>query len=75
MDVFAPGFGTIVFPKLKVGDATEFCRLLRERYDTSVVPGTFFGQPEHFRIGLGGACDTVKAGLEQIRQALENWNP
>ncbi|MBL9167982.1 MAG: pyridoxal phosphate-dependent aminotransferase [Verrucomicrobiales bacterium] len=75
LEVCAPGYGTIVFPRLKTGDATEFCRFLRDRYQTSVVPGTFFGHPDHFRIGLGGPCETVKAGLEQVRTALEEWNP
>lgn len=76
LEVVAPGFGTIVFPRLKSRrDATEFCRVLRERYETSVVPGSFFGCPDHFRIGLGGAHETVRDGLQQIRKALEELNP
>ncbi|HEX2094921.1 MAG TPA: pyridoxal phosphate-dependent aminotransferase, partial [Longimicrobiaceae bacterium] len=35
--------GTIAFPRLRSGDAGRLVALLRERYETSVVPGSFFG--------------------------------
>jgi aspartate/methionine/tyrosine aminotransferase len=64
-------FGTTVFPRLRAGDASKFVALLREKFETSVVPGEFFDQPQHFRIGLGGATDMVRGGLERIDAALE----
>lgn len=61
--------GSVLFPKLNV-DVEEFCAYLRERYDTIVTPGRFFGAPEHIRIGLGGETSVVAEGLNRIRQAL-----
>ena len=65
-------FGTTVFPRLRAGDASKFVAMLREKFETSVVPGEFFEQPQHFRIGLGGDTDMVRAGLERIDAALED---
>jgi aspartate/methionine/tyrosine aminotransferase len=64
-------FGTVAFPRLRSGDAGRFCGLLRERYETSVVPGGFFGMPDHFRIGVGGDGAALEAGLERIGAALD----
>jgi aspartate/methionine/tyrosine aminotransferase len=64
-------FGTVYFPRLKSGDADELCALLRERYDTSVVPGRFFEMPEHFRVGIGGETGMLGAGLERLGLALD----
>ena len=62
--------GTTVFPRLKVGRAPEFVKLVREQFGTSVVPGDFFEQPQHFRIGFGGTTETVRGGLEGLSAAL-----
>src|SRR5580658_5833466 len=48
-------FGTTVFPRLRVGRADKFVAMLREQFETSVVPGEFFEQPQHFRIEIGRA--------------------
>jgi aspartate/methionine/tyrosine aminotransferase len=64
-------FGTVYFPRLKSGDADGLCALLRERYETAVVPGSFFEMPEHFRVGIGGDTETLKAGLERLGTALD----
>ena len=37
-----PEAGTIAFPQLISGHADAFCQLLRDKYDTSVVPGRFW---------------------------------
>jgi aspartate/methionine/tyrosine aminotransferase len=63
-------FGTTVFPRLKLGSAADFVTTLRTEFETSVVPGEFFEQPQHFRIGFGGASETVRAGLERLNAAL-----
>ena len=31
--------------------------MLREKYETTVVPGSFFELPRHFRIGIGGETE------------------
>jgi aspartate/methionine/tyrosine aminotransferase len=64
-------FGTTVFPRLRVDRAAEFVRILREQFETSVVPGEFFEQPQHFRIGFCGATETIRGGLERLTAALE----
>ncbi|MBI1841733.1 MAG: pyridoxal phosphate-dependent aminotransferase [Verrucomicrobia bacterium] len=69
LELFHPPGGTVVFPRLRGGGVDAFgARLLRD-YGTSVVPGRFFGSPEHFRIGLGGDAAKVRAGLRRIADA------
>lgn len=65
-------FGTVSFPKLKrQASADKLCALLRERYETSVVPGRFFEMPQHFRIGIGCETATLREGLERLGAALD----
>jgi aspartate/methionine/tyrosine aminotransferase len=68
-----PPAGTVVFPRLKRGDAERFIRVLREKYETSVVPGHFFQMPEHFRIGIGGSSDSLQTGLGRVCSALDDF--
>jgi aspartate/methionine/tyrosine aminotransferase len=63
-------FGTCVAPHLRNGSVDEFCDVLRNEFETSVVPGHFFEAPEHFRIGLGGPTEILEPGLERIASAL-----
>jgi aspartate/methionine/tyrosine aminotransferase len=66
-------FGTTVFPRLAVGRTSEFVRILREQFETSVVPGEFFEQPDHFRIGFCRDTATVRGGLERLTSALQTF--
>ena len=66
-----PEFGTVVFPKLNIGKVTELCKLLKEKYDTIVVPGSFFESPDHFRIGLGINSTILSSGLSNLALALD----
>ena len=66
-----PQFGTILFPRIKRGSADELCALLREKYETSVVPGRFFEMPNHFRVGIGCATETLAEGLKRLGAALD----
>ncbi len=70
LDCEASRFGTTVFPRLRLGHTSEFVRMLREQFETSVVPGEFFEQPQHFRVGFCGATETVRGGLERLSAAL-----
>jgi hypothetical protein len=70
LEYFWPDHGTVVFPRLKNGNAAEFCERLRRDYELSVVPGTFFEDPERVRIGVGGKTDDVRASVEQLAKAL-----
>jgi aspartate/methionine/tyrosine aminotransferase len=71
LEVVRPSSGSIMFPRVKEASSERLCRLLREKYETSVVPGRFFEMPAHFRIGLGGESDTFIEGLERLGQALD----
>jgi aspartate/methionine/tyrosine aminotransferase len=73
---FRPDFGTVVFPRLRQGSVEEFCRLLREKYETSVVPGQFFEMAQHFRVGIGGDIEMTAEGLRRLGCALSEYrNP
>ena len=62
--------GTTVFARLHGEDGDAFFRRLTSRFETSVVPGRFFGHPQFIRIGLGGDAAMTRAGLERIAEAL-----
>ena len=71
LETVRPEFGTIAFPRVRRGTADELCRLLREKYETSVVPGRFFEMPEHFRIGIAGDSEMLSQGLSRLGDALD----
>ena len=70
IELSMPPVGTTVFPRLKRGDVAAFCRTLREEYETSVVPGSYFERPEYFRIGLAGDAAMTHEGLVRVAEAL-----
>jgi len=66
-----PEFGTVAFPKLLRHSVSDLHQLLREKYDTSIVPGRFFDAPRHFRVGIGGDPEMTQIGFERLGQALD----
>ena len=71
LEVIRPEFGTMMFPRVRKGSADALCQLLREKYETSVVPGRFFEMPEHFRVGITTDTETLQIGLERLGRALD----
>jgi aspartate/methionine/tyrosine aminotransferase len=71
LECFRPPGGTVVFPRLLTGDSEAFVQLLREKHETSVVPGTFFESPRHFRLGIGGETANLREGLARLGAALD----
>lgn len=71
LDAAKSVYGTTAFPRLLKKDAESFFKLLRQKYETSVVPGKFFFAENHFRIGI--SCDTqmLQAGLERLASTLD----
>jgi hypothetical protein len=65
--------GTVLFPKIDY-PVDEFCRLLREQYQTVVTPGRFFGAPERIRIGIGGETSLLAEGLARVHHALSEMS-
>lgn len=71
LEVVKPLYGTTAFPRLLSNDVDTLSTLLREKYETSLVPGKFFYAENHFRIGI--TCDTemLGEGLERLSAALD----
>ena len=71
-DLEAPAapIGTTSFPRVLRGDGDALEAILRERYETTVVPGRFFGAPDRVRIGLGGDPANFRGGLDRFDAAL-----
>jgi aspartate/methionine/tyrosine aminotransferase len=73
LEALRPPAGTVVFPRLLRGNVDDLFKLLREKFETAVVPGRFFEMPEHFRIGIGGETETLRIGLERLSAALDEY--
>jgi aspartate/methionine/tyrosine aminotransferase len=73
IELTIPTVGTTAFPRLRHGDVPGFCSFLRERYETSVVPGSYFERDQHFRIGLAGDPEMTREGLIRLAEALSCW--
>ena len=73
LECFRPPAGTVVFPRLTHGNPQQFFNLLREKFETTVVPGEFFEMPQHFRIGIGGNTAELRSGLERLSAALDEF--
>ncbi|MCM3906315.1 MAG: aminotransferase class I/II-fold pyridoxal phosphate-dependent enzyme [Pyrinomonadaceae bacterium] len=71
LEAMRPEFGTIVFPRVRQRTTEQLIAVLRTKYETSVVPGSFFEMPAHFRLGFAGDTETLAAGLERLRAALD----
>jgi len=63
--------GTTSFVQLRDRNVDFFLERLRAKFDTSAVPGSFFGMPDHFRIGMGVNTEMFAEGLRRIGRALE----
>ena len=62
--------GTVIFPRVSV-PVDKLCQVLRERYETVITPGHFFGAPQRVRIGIGGETATLTEGLARVGEALK----
>ncbi len=65
-------FGTTAILRLTKGNVDDFLARLRTDYETSAVPGRFFGLPNHFRIGMGVDTEMFHEGLRRIGRALSS---
>jgi len=71
LDVVRSTYGTTVFPRLSNADPKRLFHLLRDKYETTVVPGRFFYAENHFRLGITCDTATLSAGLERLGAALD----
>jgi aspartate/methionine/tyrosine aminotransferase len=72
LEVVRAPWGTTAFPRLRSGSVATLTERLRTQYETSVVPGKFFGADAHFRIGIGGETGMVREGLRRLGRALDD---
>jgi aspartate/methionine/tyrosine aminotransferase len=63
-------FGTTAILRVVKSNVDDFLARLRAEYETSAVPGHFFGLPNHFRIGMGVDTEMFREGLQRIGLAL-----
>jgi aspartate/methionine/tyrosine aminotransferase len=71
LDCMPAEHGITAFPRWSGGDAERLDALLRERYDTAVVPGRWFEMPDHFRVGFGLATSDFDEALSRLAAALD----
>jgi aspartate/methionine/tyrosine aminotransferase len=71
LEVVRPEFGTVAFPRVRRGTVENLFSLLRDKYEASFVPGSFFAAPQHLRIGVGGETAQVREGLDRLSRALQ----
>jgi aspartate/methionine/tyrosine aminotransferase len=67
-----PDGGIIAFIRLQHRrNADAFAARLLEEYSTRVMPGSFFNQPDGFRLGFGASAQELSEGLRRLSAALE----
>ena len=71
LDCMPAEHGITVFPRWSGGDTEHLGALLRDKYDTAVVPGRWFELPEHFRVGFGLPTPDLAEGLSRLGSALD----
>jgi len=71
LEVAETAEGITAFPRQLRGEVDQLHNLLRERYDTSIVPGRFFEMPDRFRLGIGCPSEVFEAGLSRLADALD----
>lgn len=71
LDCMPAEHGITAFPRWSGGDTDRLDVVLRERYDTAVVPGRWFEMPEHFRVGFGLPAGEFEEGLGRLGAALD----
>jgi aspartate/methionine/tyrosine aminotransferase len=63
--------GITAFPRWSGGNTERLDTVLRERYDTAVVPGHWFEMPHHFRAGFGLPTPEFEQALARLGSALD----
>ncbi|HEX5237006.1 MAG TPA: pyridoxal phosphate-dependent aminotransferase [Sphingomicrobium sp.] len=71
LDCMRSEHGITAFPRWGGRDTERLDALLREKYDTAVVPGRWFEMPDHFRVGFGLPNDEFIEALRRLGAALD----
>jgi aspartate/methionine/tyrosine aminotransferase len=70
LECVVPPRSMIVFPKLKDQFDSEPLHELLRQFETSIVPGKFFEEPRHFRLGFAVKTEDLAMGLRNLSKAL-----
>ena len=70
LECVVPPCSMIVFPRLRHHADSEPLHDLLRRVETSIVPGKYFEEPRHFRLGFAVRTEDVAAGLRHLSAAL-----
>jgi aspartate/methionine/tyrosine aminotransferase len=70
LDCVVPARSMTVFPRLRQEEAAEPLHDWLRSRETSIVPGTFFESPRHFRLGFAVMPEDVARGLERLAEGL-----
>ncbi len=70
LTAIVPQHSMTVFPRLKHFDDSEPLHDLLRKYETSIVPGKYFEDARHFRLGFAVKTADVETGLNFLSQAL-----
>ena len=71
LDCMRAEHGITAFPRWSGGDTDRLDVLLRERYDTAIVPGRWFEMPDRFRVAFGLAPADFDEALKRLGAALD----
>ena len=71
LDCMPAEHGITAFPRWSGGDTERLDAVLREKYDTAVVPGRWFETPDHFRVGFGVPSREFTEALSRLGAALD----
>jgi aspartate/methionine/tyrosine aminotransferase len=72
IDCMPAEHGITAFPRWSGGDTDRLNEHLRTRYDTAVVPGSWFEVPNHFRVGFGLPATDFDEALSRLASALDD---
>jgi aspartate/methionine/tyrosine aminotransferase len=71
LECVVPRRSMVVFPRLRKEDDSEPLHDWLRKRETSIVPGKFFEDPQHFRLGFAVQPEDVEQGLEHLSQGLK----
>jgi aspartate/methionine/tyrosine aminotransferase len=70
LECLVPSRSMTVFPRLRrIRSGDDLLERLHSR-ETSIVPGRFFEEPRHFRLGFGIRTADLEEGLRRVSDAL-----
>ena len=73
LDWVEPAGGVVCFPRVESeGGGDRLAELLYKKHETSVVPGRFFENPQHIRLGFGADPQSLADGLRNIKSTLRD---